>query len=266
MKYSWMLYDAAGEPDQINKMLKDWAEIALFYNKKLGLEPTSIGLSGDEFSGKITAFKKGYKKAEEQSFNGIDAISIYTETADDKDFAFYYQVLMSISYSKRGGFKIYAGMDTSAAGKDELINEVILPICNLFDVTYGYSYVMPPEKGPLSYGTGFVHVPEGHPLSDAEEQLIFKWNHYTKTMKERKGKLRDVYEENLLTDEHLNQNVAGKSLKNWVLSDPLHGTLSDLAGRQYWKVDKDNLVQVRMKLQEDGLLIAYHENIIPGLS
>lgn len=265
-KYSWTLY-TADQPDEIEKMLKDWSDIVLRYNKTLGLVPSDIGFHGDGYSGKMMTFKRGYKKAEDKKYSGIKAMSIYTEHPDGYDFAFYSQVSMIIYYTGDNGFEVYVGVDVSLADNDQVWKEAVLPICNMFDVIYGYSYVMPPVKGPVSYGTGFVHVPADYPLSDEEERLIYEWRYYARTIKkERKGMLRDVYQENLLAAEYLSRKVEGKSLKDWILSDPSHGTLTDINGKALWKVDKDNLVKVRNILHHNSLLVAYHDTVIWGLA
>ena len=265
-KYSWVLH-TADQQDQIEGKIKAWTDIALSYNEKLGQKPTIISIVGDGYSKGIMDFEKGYKKAANNEFRDIKGMSLYTEGPDDSDFAFYYKILMNISLSDVTGFTVYIGIELGPGGtKEQILNEAVIPMCKLVNVSYGYAYVMQPEKGPFSYGKGFIHVPSGHPLSDEERMLIYSWTGYKRGIAEGAGKLRDVYQENILSEKQLNLPVDGKQLKDWILSDPSHGTLSDLAGKPYWKVSSDNLTKVRNTLQQNGVLVAYDEKIVPGLS
>jgi len=264
MKYSWVLHAKAQE-DQTEELIKNWMDIALSYDETLGLSPAIIGIEGKGYSGKITDFKKGYKKVTDTAFKGVEGIGLYTIESDDRDFAFYWKVLMDIVFSEVKGITAFIGVDLDVAGKDQVLNEAVLPVSKLLNVTYGYSFVMPAEKGPYSYGNSFIHVEEGHELTDEEEMLIIQGSPYIRLINDGKGILRDVFQENLLADVQLNAQVEGKSLKEWILSDPAHGSLSDFAGKPYWKVDKNNLVNVREVLHRNGLILAYDKDIIPGI-
>lgn len=261
--YSWMLH-ISDQQDMNGSAIKEWMDVAISYNKKLDITPTAIEIDGKGYPDRLVKFENGYKKLTTKEYKEVKGISLYTEEPDTDNYSFYWKALLDITFSKITGLKAYIGVDMNiAVNKEQVLNDIITPICNLLDVQYGYSYVMPPEKGSFSYGHGFVHVPAGHPLPDRENELIAKFNAYRKTINE--GMMRDVYQENLLSEVQLNRQVDGKRLQDWIKSDSSHGTLSDFAGIKLWKVTKDQLVKVRNMLHKNDLLIAYDESVIPGL-
>lgn len=264
MRYSWVLH-TTDQQDQAAEKFKDWTAIALSFNEKLGLQPSIITLNGKGYSGETSDFGEGYKQATDNAFKDLRGISLYTENPNGEDFAFYSTVLMNISFSDTAGFTVYIGVDMDVVEKEQVFNDAVLPVCGLLNVNYGYSYIMPPEKGPFSYAKGFVHVPGGYELSDEERMLVYDWGSYKKSVVIGEGFLRDVYQENLLSELQLDLPVEMELLQDWILSDPSHGKLSDIAGNALWKIDRDDLVKVRDILHKNGLLIAYHENVIPGL-
>ena len=262
MKYSWVLH-STDKPTELSKLFKDWTDLALSFNSTLELEPHVIGISGEKYSGNVMRFKTGYKKAAGAAYEGIDGISLYTVNPN-YDFAYYWQILFSISLVN-DDFSLFIGTDVNVTTKDHVIQEAIIPICNLLNISYGYSYTMPFEKGPFAYGSSGIDLPPGFELSDEEEMYLIKSSPYNRILNAGTAIFRDIYQENILTELQMNAPVEGMLLRNWIMSDPAHGTLTELAGKAFWKLEKEKIVYVRNILNQHGLLVAFDKNIVPGL-
>jgi hypothetical protein len=72
------------------------------------------------------------------------------------------------------------------------------------------------------------------------------------------GMFRLVYQYNFITAKHLDRQIAGVSLKDWIAADRSRGTLTQLAADLwFWQVDEDHLFDVNRACAHAELLIAW---------
>ena len=87
--------------------------------------------------------------------------------------------------------------------------------------------------------------------------MITKWFHtYGKEKRYKLGDLRDVYPINFLSSPHLERDVYGQSLKNWILSSSDHGELKQLDETLWsWHIEEEKISSVREDLRNTGILL-----------
>lgn len=74
----------------------------------------------------------------------------------------------------------------------------------------------------------------------------------------KKEKLRMVYSANVINDAHLEQQVSGCSLREWILGDASHGSLRQKANSLwFWTVNDQNLEEINNELGAQGILISW---------
>jgi len=125
---------------------------------------------------------------------------------------------------------------------DAMAFEDCLPIIN---AEYGYAECVPRGRGPINRPFGFSSGIE----SEEDRQTFSAWR---KDLRNRRGLLRrylrDVYEWNLLTKEHLARPIAGKPLSDWIASDEGRGRVEERRQRFLWSLPESKLAGVRLEL------------------
>lgn len=137
-------------------------------------------------------------------------------------------------------------------------SELINSFLNCIESRYGIGYERPLHKGPNLYAVGMV-TGLGASVADWQEaDAIGKWLwEGINGQAYMKGKLRDVYPCNILSDVHLLSPVDGVSLADWIRQDGERGVLSPLNnGLWLWKVESHALFPIQRELGDNGLLIS----------
>ena len=261
--YSWSFH----HPDFKNPEIfffKDLYDTIISFERNCHLDPTRIGVNGKGYSNnQIMLFEKGEKQLEKNRFKGIESISIYTNESDYQDFAFYWKMLCSVSISKIVGSHLYIGYCLcTLKDKKDILEELIKPLVYLFKPQYGYAYVSRVSDGPFGYGSGFIHTPDDTCLDEDQKEAITKWSNNTELISE--GKLRDLYQINILSNTQINSKMDGNSLGEWIKMDENRGTLTRFSDLLFlWTVSALNYNEIREELNRHGLLIAYDRYVLP---
>ena len=241
--------------------------IFLDFEKSHLLEPTYIGLNGRGYTNnKIIKFSTGLKQLNDNSFKNLTSVSIFTSDPVSDDIAFYWETKFHLSCSNILGAHCYMGVNIKHTElKNDMFRTLVNPICQVFQPLLGYAYVTSPEDGPSAYSQGAVHTPHNEYLTEAQKELSFTWSRNQDLV--ASGKLRDLYQFNILSQIHLEHNVEGNTLKNWIISNPVEqGVLTPLSAKNtLWTVDLFNYHTIRDKLFESNLLIAYDKSITPTI-
>lgn len=118
---------------------------------------------------------------------------------------------------------------------------------------YGMVYRVPFCLGPDAYGIGLMGSCGG--------QSIFSWGFGVLRFGLYRY-LRNVYQQNFLTDLQLNALINGQRLEDWIKQGPRRGMLEPFAGGIIqWTVPEEDISAVRKTLDEAGLFFEYERDI-----
>ena len=136
----------------------------------------------------------------------------------------------------------------------EHVNELMRGLLHFVKPRYGYVYQKDFSLGPVYYNVGMIY---GNKHTDTEETLINKWFYYYGVdQKYQTGQYRDIYPYNIICEKHLEQEVEGKKLADWISGDPRYGTLTQLKENLWiWHVFEENISIVREALRPTGQVI-----------
>lgn len=147
-------------------------------------------------------------------------------------------------------------------------------VCAIQDVTafeYGYVFEMPFQHGPDFFIDGSTLSTGGRNFfTRYEEEEIAKWSHAR-----RQGRkfdlavsdlIRDVFPKNFLNAHHLSMQIKDQSLRDWINTDPRHGTLKPLIEDKLWvwDVPKNRIGSIRKVLGKKHLLISWGDFNMPS--
>ena len=123
------------------------------------------------------------------------------------------------------------------------------------DIDYGYSYNVNADNAGGLYSSGYLY--KKHSLVDISRK---KKKHYNMLRKAHsyiiKGFLRDIYQENLLKEIHLNQKlISGITLSNYIESDNKNGNLKKIGQNYLWTISPDDLKKVRKDLYKEPFVL-----------
>lgn len=246
---------------------KECFDKVLNFEKSYGFSPSMIALTGKGYSNnKIVEFEKGLEELERSYFDGIESFSLYTTMSESLDFAFYWKILVSISISKILGAHLYIGFYFEQFNnyKEQIIEGLIKPLSASLKPQYGYAYISRVGDGPFGYSSGFVHTPDNNALVEDQKELIVKWANNMDLLSE--GKIRDLYQINILSNLQLSNQVNGSSLQDWIASDFRRGILAPFTDMAFlWSVPMDSYNESREILNNNNLLIAYDRYVLPTI-
>jgi hypothetical protein len=263
---SWSLHDPEYKnPDlfDFRLIIKIYLDFLMAYN----LEPDVMDIVGTGYGkNEIRKFSVGLKNLNNNNYRKLKSVSIYTSESDSKDYAHYWKTMFHVSCSTILGSHCYLGVNIQNIElKDGFFSATVKPVCEVFKPLLGYAYVTTPESGPFAYSMGGIHTPQIDYLTEQQKELSSIWLRYQDLAIQ--GKLRDLYQLNILSDLHLKHAINGTTLLDLIESDPDEmGSLLILSERNtLWTVAIDNYNQIRKKLFQASMLIAYDEKIVPTI-
>lgn len=116
-------------------------------------------------------------------------------------------------------------------------------------------------EDPEGFVTGAIHTAPGV-LSEVDKRRRTKWSHELiaaidapSHARLRNGMIRDVYEVNIVSDDHLMMEVGGQPLRRWIADATYRGTAENSHYGWLWRVKEGDVDRVREELRESGLLI-----------
>lgn len=104
------------------------------------------------------------------------------------------------------------------------VNEVVKIGCEFAEVAYGLGFIMPWKFMAPGYAIGLG-------CGGADKELIHDANEWSMSASKQCGAiLRNVFGYNLLNERHLDINVGGQRLEEWIRADSSRGRLEPLEG------------------------------------
>lgn len=234
--------------------IENWYHNILVWFENYNQTPTRVGITAPFIKSTQTmSFKNGHKKLLENGFEGVDSISLYANVPnhniDMSDFNFCAYVRL-----KENRTNLILSFDNDIITfSRSCLEELIQQQSQYFTPGYGICYQRDYKFGPIFYAIGMI---QGD-LSKEEEENIAEWfREYGDPETYYVGLLRDIYPLNILSQPHLDQQVHGQSLKDWICSSPDHGDLKQLTPEVWsWWVEADQIPSVRQALAPSGIIL-----------
>jgi len=182
-------------------------------------------------------------------------------------------------YGDFNSFRVYAGFNIRGRKRTAIFSHNSSHIdidlfCSLTQkfsqaavITYGHGFLRPISRGPVMFAYDLSYSSDNPAISDPTEELEMNlWRQERLDMivqnkrapfRHLHGFLRDIYQINILTIEHLQSEVSGKKLVDWIESGIGRGYLQEVACRVWvWVLPAKDIVTVRGALADCGLLIS----------
>lgn len=234
--------------------IKNWFEYIVKFFKDNNILPTRIGITGDLYSkSKSTIlFKNGMKRLYDNNFESLESITIEAWDLNENTICF---VWFELNVEKQDNTFLLSFDDQSLGFDKTLIDKLARDLAGFCTPKYGYSYRRKWVEGPYWYPFGVI---SGLDDGDPEEEKIAKWaRKYCRPDGSYKiGDLRDIYPMNVLSQVHLDRIVLGSRLEDWILQNPIHGTLTKLTDNLWaWWVEETQIPHVLDALAPTGIIL-----------
>jgi hypothetical protein len=237
---------------------KEWSDYILSLCEKENMEPdyTSIRLVNHKSSKiKLSTYKNRMKKFENYELSYLDL------TKSQPDFSYIsidWELSANIKIDKHFN-RIYLGFDIEKLKTiyRERIS-ILSQLLQFMEVDYGFCYHMDLKYGPGLYVSGMFVANYSDIFSKFEEECTALWfNYQPKAIHAVKnGKLRYLYEYNILNKSHLERKVFGKSLVEWINSSAENGSIAPINDKLYlWTIDPKNLNSLINNLIDQNIFL-----------
>ncbi len=135
---------------------------------------------------------------------------------------------------------------------------------------YAIGYLRPLLKGPTLYAYGMAAGLAYEGEERREAQAIARWRQdLANSRRFANGHLRDVYPYSLLSRHHLEADVSGRKLSEWLAENSARGSLEPCdPSRWCWTVPENSVSHVRAQLVQSNLIIGsdpQRQNASPNL-
>lgn len=244
----------------------DFYDWALVWFKSMGYRPNYMGYGRPgHFRGKLLPFTENKRTlVAQENLTGVE---------------------LRVSRPGKGGietgFRLTAMLETQAnvlvlcfddgLGKfdETYLKQLVSEMCDFYKFSYGYCFQRPLKLGPVLYAFGISTGIDGYgPVQSDRKRPTAKWfnagSFFEKSNESKADYLRDIYPFNILSSVHLQRNVEGGSLKDWVQLDSCRGRFEQMNETLWWwAVDPKEIDGVRKALADQQLLVAYRNDVPP---
>lgn len=147
-----------------------------------------------------------------------------------------------------------APFDEGAQRYIELLraNRVEFASAQIFSFPWVYS--------PVAYFAGATYDHSDRrlgKLTPGGSARITNWrSHCHRGNRPSQGYMRDVYPLNILSREHICNELRGVSLLEWISTSPSRGEISEFGSKCIWRIADQHIAEVQRSLDEAGLLLA----------
>ena len=250
---SIIFYDYTPQDVQLENLYKFALDFFEQYNQK----PIRMGLHGEgvKESSKTKTFKHYHKVIQQLNFQSITDVWMggqYPEEHDYDQNDCYIGVNLGFKNLKTLCFYF----DKSVVPYDTNLFKTLAQTLEEFSqAKYGFVRQIPKHEFPYDYAPAILNGDE----PEEEKNSLLSWDRaYNDCESYKTGDLRDIYALNFIGEAHLTRTVFGQSLKQWIQSDPLHGTLNPLTKTLWvWEVDPENIPLLRQALKPTNLLVCF---------
>lgn len=218
--------------------------------------PKLIGYNaqGLPFSDKVRKFRFGKQKLESIDYKEVEYFSMHSPSPTDEDDVRYCIFEGEIDLTSGKEFLSFLFDEKEYSFIDCNIRTIVNQLIEYLKPKYGYAFQREFALGPQYYPAGVIY---GKEHFEEEKKQISKWSkHYFINKKYETGQYRDIYPYNIICEKHLEQEVGGKKLTDWIAGDPRHGALTQLKENLWvWNISEENIPLVREALRPTGQVI-----------
>lgn len=249
---TFCFYNIKERPESIKNLFLYFEPMA----EKFAYPWGSLGAGGRQ---KLLQFKTGKRKLEKINFeteNHVSLLGGVDEPGTNSNWKLNFSIDFG-QYSRCLYFCYPADFDIDhhAFGLELMKN-----VSQFCDYEYGIGFERRYVWGPDMYCGGTIYTGSRLEVSDFERNQIGAWmrKYALPSGKYQVGDFRDIYSYNMLTEPHLIRQVGSKSLKDWILSNPAHGTLEKVTDRHWlWSIDPEQIPTIQEALEPTGILLCY---------
>jgi hypothetical protein len=206
-------------------------------------------------------FRNAWKRLQKTAPDDLTSVHLYSFVEDwqtTSDWTAICYVLPERSY-----FDLGAGLATMPDAEQRILG-FIRRWLDRMRPAYGIGFFRKRGRGADCYGLG---IPCEYGVSDVydgpeyekklqEMRVIRRWRDGMRNAVYNDGTQRDVFPYNLLTAVHLERDIDGQSLRDWIHAEPARGQLTECPGAGYalWTVAPEHIPDVRRQLAPSGVL------------
>lgn len=219
---------------------------------KHGLNPSKMGGKGS----KTITFARGKKQQEKKHFTDLQkGMWVAALPVDGGVEMLDFLYVAHLSNSSPRGTCVLCWDDQIIPFDPAYFDSLAHDLSVFLEPTYGYGYQREFKYGPSLYPFGVI---AGLEYGMPERKYITEWGNAYDCLdgRYRTGDLRDIYPLNFLSSPHLERDVYGQSLKEWIASSPAHGEVKSLNNSLWsWFIQDDQISLVREALRGTGILL-----------
>lgn len=208
---------------------------------------------------KFLQFKTGKRKLEKMNFETKDPVILLGGvTAPGTNLN--WKLNFTINFGPYSRCLLFSYPADSDIDHQAFGLQLIKDVSRFCDFEYGIGFDRKYVWGPDMYCTGTIYNATRQPIPDEERDQIGAWmrKYALSNGKYKIGDLRDIYPYNMLTEPHLIRQIGSQNLKDWILSNPQHGTLEKITDRHWlWSIDPDQIPMIQEALEPTGILLCY---------
>jgi hypothetical protein len=235
--------------------------------KVLGHAPNYFGIKGPGFSRDTISYERVRRKLESPLVEEAEYVELLEMPPGNKRFseAPIYASL-SVRHKQDAIFEVDTSLHTESS-----VNWIRLAqqVHSVYPFVYGYAYTLRYDMGPGHYANGIAYQ-VGVGGVRHEEELRGRWGRVLMAPKSnpRNQRLRQVYRLQFLSEGHLQLNIGGTSLREWIDASAEHGLLSPLVdGIWAWSIDDESVVLAANRaLFAAGLLSAWDPQLAGAMT
>ncbi len=208
---------------------------------------------------KFLQFKTGKRKLEKMNFETKDPI-ILLGGVDELGTTLNWKLNFTIDFGPYSRCLLFSYPADFKIDHQAFGLQLIRDVSQFCDFEYGIGFDRMYRRGPDMYCVGSVSTMGRDTISSEERNQIAQWTYQyiRSTGKYKIGDLRDIYPYNMLTEPHLIRQVGSQTLKDWILSNPQHGTLEKVTDRHWlWSIDPEHIPMIQEALEPTGILLCY---------
>ncbi|WP_261638003.1 hypothetical protein [Leptospira sp. 85282-16] len=223
---------------------KEWSQAILDLCKKENIVPDYLSLkllNGKSSNLKLSTFINKLAKLENKEINYLDI------SKSESDFS-YISIDWELSTSivrKKHFDRIYFGFNSEKLKSTYLEKfNIILNLLRFIEVDYGFCFHMDLKSGPGLYAADMIATSAENILTKFDKESMALWSNYQPKAFQavKTGKLKYLYEFNIINNFHLKRHVFGKRLEDWITSSSVNGSLHPLKDNLFlWSIETAQL-------------------------
>jgi hypothetical protein len=237
---------------------KEWTQAILDLCQKENMEPDFPSMklmNGKPSKIKMPTFRKRLLKIKNLDINWLSL------TKSKPNFHYLYKdwEFSSSIESKQWLNSIYVGFDIeklSQLYKEKF--EILSNMLTYFTIDYGFCFHLESKYSPGIYVFGMLDTTFDNIIEKFDSESTALWSNYQPEAMHavKNGKLRYLYEYNIINASHLKRQVYGNTLEQWISCSSEKGTLRPLNDRLYlWSVEPSRLSSLIHLLMDQNIFL-----------